>query len=124
MSSVRGIRGAIKVKNNTKEEISAATRELLDLLLTANQVHTEDIASVFFTVSPDLDAEFPACATRDFGWQMVPLMCAREIDVPGSMAGVIRILLQVNTDLTQQQIKHQYVGETARLRPDLQGGNS
>jgi len=124
MHSVRGIRGAIRVENNLKEEIFTATRELLAAMVKANDVQAEDIASVFFTVTADLNAEFPAYATRDTGWEMVPLLCAREIDVPGSMTGVIRVLLHVNTSLTQKQIKHQYLGETARLRPDLPGGTT
>jgi chorismate mutase len=124
MHSVRGIRGAIRVENNSKEEIFTATRELLVAIIRANDVQAEDIASVFFTVTADLTAEFPAYATRDLGWEMVPLLCAREIDVPGSMTGVIRILMHVNTTLPQKQINHQYLGDTARLRPDLPGGTS
>jgi len=123
MCNVRGIRGAIRVERNTKEDILAATRKLLTAMIDENTVQVDDIASVFFTVTPDLNAEFPAYATRDRGWKMVPLLCAQEMDVPNSMTRVIRILLHVNTAKPLKQIKHQYLGDTAKLRPDLQGGN-
>ncbi len=116
---VRGIRGAIAVKKNTAEDLGRATRELLEALVEANGVKIEDIASIFFTVTPDLNAEFPATTAREMGWTMVPLLCAREIDVPGSMPRLLRVLMHINTGKTQSQIKHQYLGETASLRPDL-----
>ena len=123
MRSVRGIRGAIRVAKNTREDILAAAKELLSAVVDKNAVKVEDIASVFITVTADLNAEFPAYAAREIGWQTVPLLCAREMDVPGSMTRVIRVLLHVNTTLNQEEIKHRYLGETARLRPDLHGGN-
>jgi chorismate mutase len=117
--SVRGIRGAIDVASNTKEEILSKSRDLLEAILKANKVKSGDIAAAIFTLSPDLNAEFPAYAARQLGWTGVPLMCAREIDVPGSMEGVIRVLLLVNSRIPASKIKHQYLGGAARLRPDL-----
>src|SRR2546429_9504619 len=81
----RGIRGATTVENNDREEILAATTELLQLLIRRNDLHAEDVASVIFTVTEDLDAEFPALAARYLGWTEVALICKREIPVPGSL---------------------------------------
>ncbi len=122
MSKLRGIRGAICVKKNSKDAIFTATRRLLEKMVEANSINSEDIASVFFTATDDLNADFPAYAAREMGWTYVPLLCAREIAVPGCMTGLIRILIHVNCDLAQNQIKHQYLGETRKLRPDIAGG--
>lgn len=84
-----------------------------------NAVEIEEIASIFFTLTPDLDAEFPALAARELGWQYVPLLCAREIGVPGAMTGVVRVLMHVNTEKSQKELKHVYLGKTAALRADL-----
>lgn len=116
---VRGIRGAIAVGENTAEEIFSGTEELLRRIVEENEINTEDIASVFLTTTPDLNAEFPATAARRMGWTLVPLLCAREIDVPGRMPRLIRVLMHVNTSKTQEEIKHQYLGEASVLRPDL-----
>lgn len=117
--SVRGIRGAVNIASNTKEEILTKSRELLEAILTANKVKPQDIAAAIFTLSPDLNAEFPAYAARQLGWRDVPLMCARELDVPGAMEKVIRVLLLVNSKIPAARIKHQYLGDTPKLRPDL-----
>jgi chorismate mutase len=119
MSKMRGIRGAVRAQENTKESIFAATRMLLMEIVRANEVELEDIASVFFTATDDLDADYPAYAARDLGWDRVPLLCAREMNVPGGMTRVIRVLLHVNTPRDQNLIEHQYLGETRSLRPDL-----
>ena len=119
MFKLRGIRGAIDLKENTEDCILDATKELLSKMLENNQVDTDDIASIFFTATDDLDAEFPAYAARQMGLSKVPLLCAREMHVPSGMKSLIRILIHVNTEKTQEQIKHQYLGETAHLRPDL-----
>ena len=116
---VRGIRGAVNIASNTKEEILTKSRELLEAILAANKVKPADIAAAIFTLSPDLNADFPAYAARQLGWTDVPLMCARELDVPGAMEKVIRVLLLVNSRLPAAKIKHQYLGDTPRLRPDL-----
>ena len=116
---MRGIRGAIKVEENSAEAIGRATRELLEKMVETNSVDTSDIASIFLTTTADLDAEFPAYTARDMGWTMVPLLCAQELKVPHGMKSMLRILLHVNTDKSQSEIKHQYLGEAAGLRPDL-----
>ncbi|RPF49923.1 chorismate mutase [Thermodesulfitimonas autotrophica] len=120
---VRGIRGAITVERNTREEIIAATKELLLALVRENGIEIEDIASIFFTLTPDLNAEFPALAARELGWQYVPLLCAQEIDVPGAMGKVLRVLMHVNTEKSQRELKHLYLKGAATLRLDLSSGN-
>jgi len=121
----RGIRGAITVESNSREAILAATRELLDEMVRANAVRKDDVASAYFTTTPDLDAEFPAVAARGVGWSNVALMCGHEMDVPGSLGMCLRILLHVNTERTQDEICHVYLRGAAVLRPDLaQAGGS
>lgn len=116
----RGIRGAITVAEDRPELILAATRELLEAILHANTGMTpEDIASAFFTVTPDLSSTFPAQAAREMGWSQVPMMCAREIPVPGSLPRVIRVMVHWNTERAQSEIVHVYLREAVRLRPDL-----
>ena len=118
--SVRGIRGATVAAENTPEAILSATRELLTAIVAANPgLAPEDIASAIFTVTPDLDAAFPAQAARQLGWKHVPLMCAREIPVPGSLPRCIRVLLHWNTDRPQSAIRPVYLRAAASLRPDL-----
>jgi chorismate mutase len=114
--NLRGIRGATTVSNNTQEEILSATKELLSEILLANKIKVEDIASVIFTATRDLNAEFPALAARQLGWEETPLLCAVEIDVPKSLKKCIRVLLQVNTDKAQRDIKHVYLKEAVKLR--------
>jgi len=121
----RGIRGATTVESNSREAILAATRELLDEMVRANAVRKDDVASAYFTTTPDLDAEFPAVAARGVGWSNVALMCGHEMDVPGSLGMCLRILLHVNTERTQDEICHVYLRGAAVLRPDLaQAGGS
>lgn len=115
----RGVRGATTVESNSKEEILAATRQLLALLIRINNIDTEMVASATFSVTSDLNAEFPALAARQLGWIDVPLLCTYEIDVPGSLRRCIRILVHWNTDKSQRDIRHVYVNEAVRLRPDL-----
>ncbi len=123
MYKTRGIRGAIRVKENSEEEIISSTKKLLLKMIDANDIKPDDIASIFFTATSDLNAEFPAYATRGLGYDLVPLLCAREMEVPKGMTRLIRILIHVNTDKSQENIKHQYLGETSKLRPELCGGN-
>jgi chorismate mutase len=119
--AVRGIRGAISVSENSSPEILAATRELLTELCRANRLEGEydEIISAIFTTTPDLTAAFPAEAARSLGMNHVPLLCASEIAVPHGMPRVIRILLHVNTDRTQQEMVHVYLRDAKRLRPDV-----
>lgn len=121
---LRGIRGAIQVNKNEKGEILKKTIELLEKMIEENNIREEDIVSVFFTVTEDINREFPAYALREMGLKYVPALCAKEIDVPDGMKGVIRILMHVYTDLSQKEIKHQYLGNTKILRPDLSGGKN
>jgi chorismate mutase len=124
--TVRGIRGAITVEANTAEAIYGATRALLLEMLQQNDIQPEAIVSVFLTCTTDLNAAFPGYACRQFpGFDRVPLLGAQEMDVPGALAKCLRILMQVNCDKTLDEIQHCYLGEAARLRPDLapsQGG--
>src|SRR5713101_8048232 len=113
----RGIRGATTVEQNEREEILAATTELLQLLIRSNDLRAEDIASAIFTVTEDLDAEFPALAARHLGWSEVALMCMREIPVPNSVGKCIRILLLVNTMRSGAEIQHVYIRGAINLRP-------
>ena len=117
----RGIRGATTVENNTVEEIVAASRELLQMMIDANGIDPEDVACVIFTTTADLDAAFPATAARQMGWSEVALLCANEIDVPGSLHGCIRILLLYNTEKSAAEIVHVYIKGASDLRADLSG---
>lgn len=118
--SIRGIRGATTVLRDQADEILDATRELLEGMLAANPgLDTVDICSVFFTVSADLSATFPAEAAREMGWVAVPMLCGREIPVPGSMPFTIRVMIHWNTDTTQDTVRHVYLKATKLLRPDL-----
>ena len=115
----RGIRGAITVKKNEKDAIVFATEMLLEKMISVNKVKVEDIASVIFSVTADLTKEFPAIAAREMGWLYTPLMCTNEISVDGSLKKCIRVMMIVNSEKTQAQIKHIYLDEAQKLRPDL-----
>ncbi|NKQ18297.1 chorismate mutase [Brevibacillus laterosporus] len=120
MSKVRGIRGATTVILNDKSEILEATAELLREMVQKNEIETDDIASVIITMTEDLDVVFPAQAAREFlNWEHVPLMCAKEIPVAGSLKNCIRVMLHINTDKSPHEIKHIFLREAVRLRPDL-----
>ena len=119
ISTVRGIRGATTVPEDTADAILSATEELVRELVTANDLKAEDIASALFTVTPDLHAEFPAAAARRIGWTMVPLLNFTEIGVPGRLEKCIRVLLHVNTQRGQNEMVHVYLREAVSLRPDL-----
>ncbi len=116
--AVRGIRGATAVKEDTGEAVLAATRELLQAIVSANDVRVDDIASIIFTVTPDLKSEYPARAARLLGWTSVALLGAMEVDVAAGLKRCIRVLLHVNTDQPASQIKHIYLHEAKALRSD------
>ena len=117
--STRGIRGATVATANQADAILAATRELLLAIRDANPtLRTEDLASILFTVTGDLDAVYPAQAAHQIKWSGVPLICAREIPVPGGLPNCIRVMLHWNTNLPQSEIRHIYLKEAANLRPD------
>jgi chorismate mutase len=116
----RGIRGATTVAADEPDLILQATRELLEAILKDNEgMKPEDVGSAIFTVTEDLASTFPAQAARQMGWSMVPMMCAREIPVPGSLRKVIRVLVHWNTDTPQSEVKHVYLRDAVKLRPDL-----
>ena len=117
MSAVRGIRGATTVPSNDRERILGGTRELLEQIVRLNAVDPADVASAWFTVTPDLDSEFPAFAAREIGWTDVPLICAREIPVAGALARCIRILIHWNTERAQSEIRHVFLHGARALRP-------
>lgn len=118
--SIRGIRGAVQAERDEPEAILAATRELIAAIVEANPgLDPADVASVFFTVTDDLSAIHPALGARQLGWTDVPLMCAREIPVPGSLPRCIRVLVHWNTELPQSAVHPVYLGEASVLRPDL-----
>lgn len=115
----RGVRGATTAPANEREAILTATRDLLDQIVAANGIDPADIASIFFTMTPDLDAEHPALAARQLGWTSVPLLCAQEIDKPGGLPHTIRLLVHWNTTRTQSEIRHVYINGAEVLRPDF-----
>jgi chorismate mutase len=118
--AIRGIRGATTVSAEEPDLILEATRELLEAILDANKsMRPEDVGSALFTVTEDLGSTFPAQAARQMGWGLVPMMCAREIPVPGSLPRAIRVLVHWNTDVPQNEITHVYLREAVKLRPDL-----
>ena len=116
---VRGIRGATTATTNSREAILDATSELLDCLVRANGVQRDDVASVIFSTTPDLNAEFPAVAARAAGWTDVALLCTHEMGVPGSLPRCVRILLHVNTERAAHELEHIYLRGARVLRPDL-----
>lgn len=115
----RGVRGATTVEANTREAILKATRQLLALMIRRNDIDSNDVASAVFTLTKDLNAEFPALAARQLGWLEVPLLCGYELQVPGSLGMCIRILLHWNTTKSQKEINHVYIHDAMALRPDL-----
>ena len=118
--TTRGIRGATTIQSDTKDQLLSATKELLDEILCANpDLKSVDIASAFFTVTDDIASVHPALAARQIGWDQVPMMCAREIPVEGSVPLCIRVLIHWNTDKPQSEIKHVYLRDAVKLRPDL-----
>ncbi len=116
----RGIRGAITVEANSRDDILDAARELLSVMLKANEIDVADVASAFFTTTPDLNAEFPALAAREMGWTNVALLCGHEMNVPGSLPMCLRVLLLVNADKPGRDIRHVYLREARALRPEFQ----
>jgi chorismate mutase len=113
-----GVRGAVQVPRNDAEAIVAATRELVGELIERNGLDADQLVSVIFTCTDDLDAEFPAVAARELGLDRVPLLCNREIDVPGAMPRVIRVLAHYYAPAGHSPA-HVYLGETQKLRADL-----
>jgi chorismate mutase len=113
------VRGAISVEANTSAAILDATHALLSAMVEANDIRPEDIGAIWFTTTPDLNAEYPAVAARKMlGWTEVAMMCGQEMDVPHSLKSCLRVLLMWNTILTPHEIQHVYLREAQQLRPD------
>jgi chorismate mutase len=117
--ATRAIRGAITVVKNSEAEILKATGELLQAIVISNNLKVKNIVSAFFTVTKDLNAQFPAVAARKLGWKDVPMLCSYEIDVRNSLRKCIRVLITFNTWKSQKRIRHQYLGQAVKLRPDI-----
>ena len=124
----RGIRGAITVSANNKKSILAAAKELLAEMTKANKIEIKNIAAIIFTTTPDLNAEFPAVATRELGWPSnLALLCGHEMSVPNALPHCLRVLMLVNTEKGAKEIRHVYLGEAKKLKdePSLSiGGNA
>ena len=117
---IRGVRGAITVENNEETEILTATERLVRQMILSNQIIAEDVASVFLSVTDDIDAAFPAKVIRlQDNWTYVPVMCMKEIAVPHSLEKCIRIMIHWNTEVRQDKINHIYLEKAEQLRPDL-----
>jgi chorismate mutase len=112
------VRGAITIRQNGADEILEATRELLQAIMQANQMHLEDIASAYFTTTVDLNATYPALAARQLGWMDAALLCGHEMDVAGGLPRCIRVLIHWNTPKSANEIVHVYLRDAVSLRPD------
>lgn len=113
---LRAIRGATQVDADDRELILEATAELVGEILARNELMIDDMVSVIFTTTPDLTAEFPAVAARKVGFEEVPLLCAGEIDVPGALPRVVRVMAYAETDRPRHLIRHVYLRGAAALR--------
>lgn len=112
----RGVRGATTVKDNTKESILQATKELLEKMIQANEIKVEEIACAFFTTTSDITAEFPALAAREMGWTQVALLCGHEMHVPEGLPQCLRIMILYNTEKNADEIVHVYIRGAVNLR--------
>lgn len=121
---IRGVRGAITVKEDNEAELVSATEKLIRQMIEENQITADQVASILFTVTDDLKATFPAKAVRLIdGWRYVPVMCMQEIPVPDSLKKCIRVMMHVNTNTAQEDIMHVYLEGAEVLRPDLSTSN-
>ncbi len=119
MILLRGIRGAITVDKNESTEIVEKVAELLSAMVQANKIEVEDIGAAIFSSTPDINSAFPAVAARELGWTEVPLFGTQEIDSPNGISHCIRVLILLNTDLSQKEIKHIYLRGAVVLRQDI-----
>jgi chorismate mutase len=117
--AVRAVRGAIQIEQDDRQQVLDATTELLTAVLERNELVPDDLISVVFTATPDVRSEFPAYAARQMGITDVPLLCAAEIDVPGAMPRVLRLLAHVETGRSRAEVRHVYLRGAATLRTDL-----
>jgi chorismate mutase len=116
---VRALRGAVTADEDTKDEIISSTTELLEEMLDRNDVATEDVVFIIFTATGDLTAEFPAAAARKIGLSHVPVICARELEVEGSLPRTVRVMMLINTDKAREALRHVYLKDARQLRMDL-----
>jgi len=117
---MRGFRGATTISQNTEQDIMDETRQLVLEMVQQNNIEPTNISHVFFTVTDDINAAFPAKVARELpGWSHVPVMCMREIDVPNSLEKCIRVMLLAETDLAQKEVIHIFLNDAVKLRPDL-----
>jgi chorismate mutase len=116
---VRGLRGATTLEADTVEQVTERSQELMRQIMARNDLCEDDIVSVLFTATADVNSAFPATAIREIGFGAVPLLCAAEIAVPGSMPLCIRVLLHVHTTKTKEEIHHVYLHGAQGLRDDL-----
>ena len=119
MNSVRAFRGATQLSADTKEDMRSAVVELLKEMLSFNSLGHEDLISILFTATPDIQSDFPAAGVREFGLVDLPLICAQELDIKGALPRTIRLLIHANSSLSRAQISHVYLRGAAILRPDL-----
>ena len=119
MKSVRAFRGATQLSADTKAEMREAVVELLQDLLKANSISGDDLISILFTATPDIQSDFPAAGVRELGLVDLPLICAQELDVAGSLPRTIRLLIHANSSLTRSEVTHKYLRGAVVLRPDL-----
>lgn len=117
--AVRAVRGAVTVEDNSSSEIIQQTQILLEEIISRNEIAEEDIISAVFTVTQDLNAAFPAAAARNIGWTNIALMCMNEIAVPGSLEKCIRVMVHINSEKSNKEIRHVYLKGARVLRPDL-----
>ncbi|MCR4430658.1 MAG: chorismate mutase [Tepidanaerobacteraceae bacterium] len=115
----RGVRGAITVAKNNSEEILEATKKLLNEIIIRNGIKKDDICFIIFSITSDLNAVFPARAAREIGLDMVPLLDVSQPEVDNSLNKCIRVLIVFNTEKNIEDIKHVYLEDAAKLRPDL-----
>jgi chorismate mutase len=119
MKTVRAFRGATQLSADTKAEMREAVIELLQEVLKANSISNDDLISILFTATPDLQSDFPAAGVRELGLVDLPLICAQELDVKGSLPRTIRLLIHANSSLTRSEVTHKYLRGAVVLRPDL-----
>ncbi|ALC81415.1 MULTISPECIES: chorismate mutase [Bacillus] len=117
---IRGFRGATTLEEDTDQEMIVKTKELIRNMIEKNNIKPDHVVHIIFTATPDLHAGFPAKVVREFsGWEHVPVMCMQEIDVESGLKKCIRVMLTAETELKQDEVKHEYLGKAVSLRPDL-----
>jgi chorismate mutase len=119
VSKLRGVRGAITVPTNTKNDIYSSTKTLIEEIFTKNKILKEEVTSIIFTATPDLDSAYPAGAAREMGYTNIPLMCYQEMEVNDSLSKCIRCMVYLNRKEALTKIKHIYLKGAKKLRPDI-----